>query len=93
MATKKQKEFWYVLVLTEIGPRFITSVNFSDKTAEWKELEKPEELSVGWAKDLCLGLNWNGWLAYPICSQWEIDKQPYRYDVGHFEWIAGKAGE
>jgi len=30
-------------------------------------------------------------LAYPICSQWEIDKQPYRYDVGHFEWIAGKA--
>ena len=90
MATKKQTKYWYVLVLTDDGPAFVTNVDFGDKSAEWQKNEKPYELSEGWARDMTLGLNWNGHLAFTVCSQWEIDKQPYRYDAGHFEWKGDK---
>lgn len=93
MATKKQTEHWYVLVLTDGGPAFITSVDFSSKSAEWNKEEAPYELSEGWAKDMTLGLNWNGYLSYPVCSPWEIDKQPYRYEMGQFEWKGKKENE
>lgn len=87
MATKKQKSYWYVLVLTNDGPTFVTKVNYSDKSAEWKKDEKPEEFGgEAWAKDLVLGLTWNGYTAFAVCSQFELDTQPYRYDRGHFVW-------
>lgn len=82
----KKKNYWYILVMANDGPAFVTKVDFGDKSAEWQKTEKPEELTEAWAKDTALGLNWNGYLAYPVCSQVEIDRQPYRYSDGHFKW-------
>ena len=75
----KKKNFWYVLVITNYGPVFVTKVNNTNKTAEWNSLEKPLELDAFWAKDLALGLNLNFNLAYPVCYPIEIDTQPYNY--------------
>ena len=85
MATKKQN-YWYVLVLTEGGPVFVTSYSLSPKEAYWKKDEAPKELSADFAKDLALGLTWNGNVAFAVCSKFELDQQPYRYDMGQFEW-------
>ena len=87
---KQKKEYWYLLIITNNGPVFVTSVDFSDKSAEWDKKEKPIELTKGDAQAMALGLNWHGNLAYPICSQWEIDKQPYRYENGKLEWVANQ---
>ena len=92
MATKKQKEFWYVLVLTETGPTFVTSLG-EGKTAYWNKSEKPYEFSKAWAKDLCIGLTWNGYTSFTVCSPFEIDRQPYLYEKGHFEWVSGSEEE
>ena len=79
---KKKSTFYYVLVITGAGPVFVTSVDYSDKTAHWDKDKAPLELDKYRAEDLTLGLNLNGHLAYPVCSKWEIDGQPYRYNVG-----------
>lgn len=86
MATKKQTKWWYVLVLTDEGPKFVTSVG-SDNTANWDKVGTPYEMSENWAKSISLGLTWNGWTAFAICSSYEITYQPYRYSNGHFEWV------
>lgn len=85
MANKK-KNFWYVIVMTSTGPTFVTGINRSEKTAQWNKDEKPLELGEYWAKDLAFGLqcNWN--IAYAVCNGYELDSQPYRYNVGSFEW-------
>lgn len=84
MATKKR--YWYVLVITEEGPKFVTEVDFGNKSAKWIATDEPYELSESWSNDLVLGLAWNGFLAYQICSQVEIKQQPYRYAFGHMNW-------
>ena len=83
----KKKNFWYVLVFTESGPVFVTKVNNADRTAEWVKTDKPIEFSDSWAKDLSMGLTWNGNLAYAICSPVTVDHQPYMYSNGKFEWV------
>ena len=83
----KKKNYWYILVITDEGPKFVTNVDFGNKSAEWNKDEKPYELSEGWARDMTIGLNWNGHLAYPVCSPYEIDKHPYRYEDGYLKWI------
>ena len=83
----KKKNFWYVLVLTNEGPKFVTKVNNLNKTAEWDKLAKPLDFSEVYAKDLALGLMMNWFTAYPICAPIELDHQPYRYNEGHFEWV------
>ena len=84
MANKKNH--YYVLVMTNYGPVFVTKVNNANKTAEWNKLEKPKEFEKFWAEDLTLGLNLNFHMAFTICSKFEIDYQPYRYEAGEFEW-------
>ena len=88
MATKK-KSYHYVLVMTGGGPVFVTSVDRTDRVAHWDKQEKPLEMGKYWAEDLALGLNLNGNLCYPVCSQWEIDRQPYRYNQGRLKWVEG----
>ena len=85
MATKK-KNHYYVLVMTNEGPKFVTKVNYGDKTAEWNYKEKPLELDKLWAEDLVLGLNLNMHLAFLVCQKWEIESQPYRYEIGKLKW-------
>lgn len=89
MANKK-KNFWYVLVMTETGPAFVTNVDRSDKTAWWHKDESPLELGEFFAKDLTLGLNCNGHSAYAVCHRIELDHQPYLYNIGHLEWVSDK---
>lgn len=84
MANKKN--YWYVLVMTDNGPKFVTKVNYSDKTAEWNYNEEPLELDRGRAQDLSMGLTLNSNMAYAVCQSWEIDSHPYRYSMGKFEW-------
>lgn len=86
----KKTNFWYVLVLTDEGPKFVTDVDYSDKSAHWNKSEKPLELSEAWSKDLAFGLCWNGYMAYSICQSFPLDNQPYFYNKGHFEWIENK---
>lgn len=86
MATTKQKNHYYVLVITEAGPKFVTKVNNVDHTAEWNYKEKPLELDKFWAEDLVLGLNLNFHQAYLICQKFEITSQPYRYDNWKIKW-------
>lgn len=83
---KSKKNHYYVLVITNEGPKFVTKVNYGDKTAEWNYNEKPLEMDKLWAEDLVLGLNLNFHMSYLVCQKWEIDSQPYRYDRYKFDW-------
>lgn len=87
MAKKKQTKWWYVIVLTGEGPRFVTDVQYTPKVAKWDKTEKPYEMGEAWAHDLVMGLMWNGYSAYPVCTQFPIETQPYDYREGHFEWV------
>ena len=82
----KKKNFYYVLVLTAEGPTFVTEVSYRTKIAEWKKDQKPLDFSKEAAEDLAFGLTANFWSAYAIHSRFEITEQPYKYDLGHFEW-------
>lgn len=86
MATTKKKKHYYVLVITNAGPKFVTKVNYGDKTAEWDYKEKPLEMDKFWAEDLVLGLNLNFHQAYTVVMDWELDAQPYRYENYKIEW-------
>ena len=85
MATTKKKHY-YVLVITDAGPKFVTKVNYGDKTAEWDYKEKPLELNKSQAEDLVLGLNLNLHQSYVVVMDWELDAQPYRYENWKIEW-------
>lgn len=76
----KKKYYYYVLVFTNEGPVYVTSVNNTNKYAHWNKNEAPKEFSATYAEDLVLGLNLNFHHAVLIKSRFEIDKQPYRYD-------------
>ena len=84
MATKKRNHH-YVLVLTNTGPVFVTGTK-PHHYAEFDKLEKPLEFSKSVAEDICLGLNLNFITAYYVCVPYELDAQPYRYDLGDFKW-------
>lgn len=86
MANSK-KNFWYVIVMTNEGAKFVTKIDYSDKSAYWNKEEKPLELSQSTAKDLAMGLSANMHLAFAVCSFYEIDNQPYRYNKGCFKWV------
>lgn len=85
MANKK-KNFYYVLVMTGYGPVFVTDIHYADKTAEWNKTKKPLEVGEYRAKDLAMGLQCNGHLAYAVSNFYELDTQPYRYDIGELTW-------
>ena len=81
----KKTNYYYVLVLTMAGPVFVTGVG-DHHTAYWDRSKPPMELSRDYAKDMVLGLNLNGHMAYSVVLPFELDTQPYRYDLGKFVW-------
>lgn len=85
MATKKQKDWYYVLVMTDEGPKFVTGLG-EHHTAYWDKDKKPYEVSKEWAEDMARGLLWNGHVAYVVKSQWELDTQPYNYKEWQIKW-------
>jgi len=82
----KKQNWYYVLVLTDNGPIFVTKVNYGNKTAEWDKLGKPLEMSKVKAEDLVFGLTMNFFTAFIVCSKFEVDRQPYRYDDWKIKW-------
>ena len=77
MATKKN--YYYVLVFTDEGPVYVTSVNNASKYARWNKDEVPKTLPKYYAEDLIFGLNCNGYNAVLVASPITIDWQPYNY--------------
>ena len=75
----QKKNYYYVLVCTEEGAKFITDIG-DHHTAFWNWKEKPYEMSKSYAQDMVKGLNWNGFCAYMIHSEWELERQPYNYE-------------
>lgn len=84
MATKK-KSYWYVLVMSNSGPVFVTEIEYANKTAHWDMDKPPLELTQSSAEDLAFGLMCNFHTAYPVKAPIELE-QPYRYSLGKFEW-------
>ena len=85
MATTKKKNHYYVLVMTDDGPKFVTDTKGHD--AYWDYKEKPMEFDKSWAEEVARGLNLNWHLAYVVAQPWEIDSQPYRYTDYKISWI------
>ena len=80
-----KKLFYYVMVITEEGPVFITDIP-SYGVADWNKNKKPLELGKSNGELIPLGLALRGrWLAYTVISPFELDEQPYCYDKYHIE--------
>jgi hypothetical protein len=81
----KKKEWWYVLVFTEDGPKYVTGTG-EHHTAMWNEDEKPMDYSKDYAKQMAIGLTWNGHSAVAVCLAYELDSHPYNYKDYEIEW-------
>ena len=92
MANKKTSHY-YVLVFTEEGPVYVTSVNYADKVAYWDKKGFPLEMTKSSASELaaCLSLNFHS--AVAVVSPYELECQPYYYSSGKFTWVASDSSE
>lgn len=77
MANKK-KNYYYVLVFTDDGPVYVTSVDNASRVAYWEKDKAPLTLPKHYAEDLTIGLNLNYNNAVVVASKWELT-QPYNY--------------
>lgn len=85
-----KKNHYYVLVLTENGPVFVTSVP-ERNWCVWDKNEAPRDFgSKSYAEEIAWGLRMNGFQAYMITLDYEIGGQPFRYDLGDFQWVWNK---
>ncbi len=84
----RKSNYWYVLVITDDGPVFVTDILKAKQAAEHDKCKPPMELDKVTAQDLAIGLSMNFTPAYAICNPFPIDAQPFRYDLGHLEWKA-----
>lgn len=87
----KKKNYWYVIVLANDGPAFVTSIK--EKFAYWNKSEKPLEMGKSLAEDLAIGLRINGSSAFAVVSNFELDVQPFRYELGRFQWVYNEEKE
>ena len=69
------KYFYYVVVATEDGPKFVTKTDYATKTAYWDSKEKPLAFSKTQADDLALCLTLNFHLAFTLKSYHELQSQ------------------
>ena len=82
----KRKNFYYVLVLTNEGPTFVTGIP-ERNYAEFDKLKKPMVIGTkSYADEISMGLTCNFITAYTITLNYELSGQPYRYNEGKFEW-------
>jgi len=81
----KKKNYWYVLVLSNEGPVFVTGTG-EHNTAFWNKNEKPMEMDESCAKNMALGLLLNFHSGFAVCSPIELKTQPYFYDRGEWVW-------
>lgn len=69
------KYFYYVIVKTEDGVKFVTKIDNATKTAYWDSKEKPLAFSKTYADDLALCLTLNFHLAFTLKSYHELQSQ------------------
>lgn len=86
MANTKNKNYYYVLVMAESGPAFVTSMDNLQKVAHWDKDEKPLELGKSTAESLAFGLSVNFFTAFVVSSKVEIESQPYNYKYWEIDW-------
>lgn len=79
------KYHYYVLVLTMAGPVFVTGEE-GHNWARWEKTEPPMEFPRDYARDMVIGLNLNGHMAMVVSQPFEMETQPYRYELGQFKW-------
>ena len=89
----QKKNWYYVLVMTDEGPVFVTSADYSAKSAYWAKTGTPKAFDKSRAKDLALGLNLNFHVAFVVCTPFELDSQPYNYKDWHIEWKENEESE
>ena len=69
------KSFYYVVVATEDGAKFVTKIDNSTKTAYWNSNEPPLAFNKTYAEDLALCLTLNFHLAFTLKSYHELKQQ------------------
>ena len=69
------KYFYYVVVATEDGAKFVTKTDYATKTAYWDSKEKPLAFSKTQADDLALCLSINFYPAFTLKSYHELKSQ------------------
>ena len=69
------KYFYYVVVATEDGAKFVTKVDNATKTAYWDSNEKPMPFNKTYADDLALCLTLNFYPAFTLKSYHELKGQ------------------
>lgn len=79
-----KKNYYYVLVCTTEGPKFVTGTG-EHHVAFW-DWEKTPYDAKSYAEDMVNGLMWNGYLAYLVCSPIKISGHPYNYKDYEIEW-------
>lgn len=85
MRGKVPETYTYVIVFTSKGPLFVTGTG-DKNTAYWEKYKKPLSFSKDYARQMALGLTWNGTLAYAVSSNYEIVSHPYNYEEYEIEW-------
>lgn len=93
MATTKKKNHYYVLVFTDNGPVYVTSVNYADRSARWDKDKAPKEFDKSGAEDLVFGLRCNWHQAVVVYLPIEIDYQPYNYAYYECKFVEKPTGE
>ena len=76
----------YCLICTDTGPRFVTSIDWRDKTAMWEKNKPPLAMDKAQCENITFGLCLNFNLAFSVFTDSGIIAQPYEYSKGHFEW-------
>lgn len=89
----KKKYYYYVLVFSNSGPVYVTSIDRSNKYAHWDKSKAPLELGASYAEDLAMGLNMNFNSSVVVKSTREIENQPYNYEHYDIEFVEKKEEE
>lgn len=90
MASKKF--YYYVLVMTQEGPMFVTKLDWRTNMAMWEKEKEPycfgtDVQARDLAQELSVGLTWNGNPAYVVQKTTEQTYQPFMYDKGCFKFL------
>ena len=76
-----KKYYYYVLVFSNYGPVYVTSIDNNNQYVHWDKDKEPLEVGASYGEDLVIGLNLNFNHAVLIKSRVRIDHQPYRYEA------------
>lgn len=84
---EKPKYQYYILVCTDHGPKFVTSIDWTDKTCMWENNKPPLAMNKTQCENITMGLNLNWNIAYCVFSDNGLIGQPFQYEKGEFKWV------